>query len=52
MSTNPAVIVEQASYFLHLVRVDDLEYYFIEIEDAIAKMKMEPDALYECITLH
>lgn len=52
MSTQAEIVFDQIPYFLHLVRIDDLEYYFFEIEDAIAKLTEEPEAEYERITIH
>lgn len=52
MSNSAAIIINQSAKCVHLVRVNDNEYYFREIKDALAKLKDEPDASYQRITLH
>ncbi|MCB1835239.1 MAG: hypothetical protein KDH19_17650 [Geminicoccaceae bacterium] len=37
---------------LHLVRVDDSEFYFFELEGALRKLYEVPDASLERITVH
>ncbi|MCB2055863.1 MAG: hypothetical protein KDE35_16680 [Geminicoccaceae bacterium] len=37
---------------LHLVRVEDLEFYFFEFDDALRKLYAEPEATLERITVH
>lgn len=51
--SEPVQLTETAkAHFLHLVRIEDFEYYFFDVEDAIAKMEEEPEASYERITVH
>jgi len=37
---------------LHLVRVDGIEHYYWELADAMDKFRDEPDADFECVTVH
>jgi hypothetical protein len=37
---------------LHMVRVDDIEYIFYDIENALQKLAEEPCATLEPITVH
>lgn len=38
--------------FLHLVRVDGIEFIFWELEQALDKLAEEPEARFERITVH
>ena len=37
---------------LHMVRVDDIEFIFYDIEHALEKLAQEPGATLEPITVH
>jgi len=48
----PAADADTPLRVLHLVSHDDIEYYFLELSDALAKLHEVPDADYERITVH
>ncbi len=43
---------EMTARYLHMVRVDGIEHYYWELEDAMEKLRDEPDADFECVTVH
>ena len=51
-TAEPVTIEQQPIRELHLVRVEDSEFYFFEFEAAMRKLCEEPEATFERITVH
>lgn len=50
--TDPVDEPVMTARWLHMVRIDGIEHYYWELEDAMDKLRDEPDADFECVTVH